>query len=54
MDEEVTEENGLVQSEQTELTVRKFDENGTLVSKVVSTTTQYVPKADTENIGFYM
>lgn len=53
MDEE-TDEPGLVQSEQVEMIVRKYDDNGQVVSKIVTVTTEYMQRVNVEHTGLYL
>lgn len=47
-------EHELVQSEQTEVIVRKYDDTGQVVSKVVTVTTEYTAKTSIEHTGLYL
>lgn len=47
-------EHELVQSEQVEMIIRKYDDNGHVVSKVVTVTTEYMQRLNVEHTGLYL
>ncbi len=53
-EESVEGEKELVQSEQTEVVVRKFDDGGNVVSKTVTVTTEYMQKVNIDHTGLYL
>jgi hypothetical protein len=51
---EEQDESELVEAQQVETIIRRFDDQGQIVSKVVTVTTEYMAKVDIEHTGFYL